>query len=251
MTKTLNDQLNAQTVDAKLLEDARHAFKNSAEIKEKILTESSGSYLKTLLDMAKIISESIAKGGKLLLCGNGGSAADAQHLAAELLIRLRSDVNRNAIPAIPLALDTSSLTACGNDYGFEYLFERMLAGLGKPGDVLLGITTSGRSPNIIRALQYARQNGINAFGFLGSNGGPALIDCDLAFVVPSSNTNRVQESHITAGHVLMEMIEELLLASGKIQNVLGMTGINSAPMQNSFDIEDKERCSREILSDSI
>lgn len=202
-----------QALDIKLLADAKAIFKTSAQIKEKIVA---GDYLNVLLDMAKVITESIARGGKLMLCGNGGSAADAQHLAAELLIRLRSHVNRESIPAIPLAMDSSSITACGNDYGFDFLYERMVAGLGRPGDVLLGITTSGKSPNVIRALQYARKNGIKTMGFLGGTGGPALQDCDYAFLVPATDTGRIQESHITAGHVLMEMIEELMLAKGSI-----------------------------------
>lgn len=198
---------------AKLLQDARSIFKTSAQIKEQIIA---GNQIPILIDMAKVIAESIAQGGKLMLCGNGGSAADAQHLAAELLIRLRSHVNREAIPAIALAMDSSCITACGNDYGFDFLFERMVAGLGRPGDVLLGITTSGKSPNVIRALKYARKHGIITLGFLGGEGGPALQDCDQAFIVPASDTGRVQESHITAGHVLMEMIEELMLEQGHI-----------------------------------
>ncbi len=203
-----------QNLKAKLLQDARIIFQTSAKIKEQIVA---GDYIHTLLQMAETISNAIAKGGKLMLCGNGGSAADAQHLAAELLIRLRSNVNRSAIPAIPLAMDSSSMTACGNDYGFDFLYERMVAGLGKSGDVLLGITTSGKSPNIIRALQYARKHGITTLGFLGGDGDPALKDCDQAFIVPATNTNRIQESHITAGHVLMEMIEEIMLAQGDIE----------------------------------
>jgi len=129
-------------------------------------------------------------------------------------VRLRSSVNRQGLPAIALAMDSSTLTACGNDYGYEVLFERMVETLGRPGDVLLGITTSGRSPNVIRALQAAKRRGILTLGFLGGNGGPALADCDIAFTVPSTDTARVQESHITAGHALMELIEDVLLASG-------------------------------------
>lgn len=201
-------------LQSKLLEQAKAIFQVSSEIKRDIIA---GNHLSVLIDMAQIVTDSIIKGGKLMLCGNGGSAADAQHLAAELLIRLRSHVNRDAIPAIPLAMDSSSMTACGNDYGFDFLYERMVAGLGRPGDVLLGITTSGKSPNVIRALQYARKLGMKTLGFLGGTGGPALQDCDYAFVVPATDTGRIQESHITAGHALMEMIEELMLAKGHIQ----------------------------------
>ncbi|HWY66892.1 MAG TPA: SIS domain-containing protein, partial [Rhizomicrobium sp.] len=157
------------------------------------------------------------KGGKLLLCGNGGSAADAQHLAAEMLVRLRPDVNRDGVAAIALALDASSMTACGNDYSFEVYFERMTRALGRPGDVLIGITTSGRSPNVIKAMQAARQIGMKTLGLLGCNGGPALVECDLALVVPSTETGRIQEGHIAIGHALMELIEDGLIAREAIK----------------------------------
>src|SRR5690349_13841139 len=162
--------------------------------------------------MAEVIVKSIQNGGKLMLCGNGGSAADAQHLAAELLVRLRSNVNRDAIPAISLVLDTSTITACANDYGYECLFERMVQGLGKPGDVLLGLTTSGRSANVTRALKTARERGIVTLGFLGGDGGQTLQECDLSIVVPATDPNRVQEVHITLGHILMDLIEELIIS---------------------------------------
>lgn len=168
----------------------------------------------TIVRMAEATFHSLRKDGKVLLCGNGGSAADAQHLAAELLVRLRPHINRASIPALALALDTSSLTACGNDYSFESYYERMVFALGKPGDVLIGITTSGRSPNVMRALRAARERGMTTIGLLGGDGGLALAECDLALVVPSSVTGRVQEAHITVGHALMELVEDLLLESG-------------------------------------
>jgi D-sedoheptulose 7-phosphate isomerase len=167
--------------------------------------------------MADVCVESIAAGGKLLMCGNGGSAADAQHLAAELLVRLRSEVDRDGIPALALALDSSSMTACGNDYSYEHFYERMTATLGQPGDVLLGLTTSGKSPNVLGALKAARAKGMKTVGFLGGDGGPALALCDVAFVVPSRETGRIQEVHITAGHALMEMIEDGLLERGAVR----------------------------------
>lgn len=197
----------------RLTKFAYQLFQESITLKEKVIKENS---LAPLSLMAETITQSIQAGGKLMLCGNGGSAADAQHLAAELLIRLQSSVNREAIPAIALTLDSSSMTGCGNDFGFECYFERAVCGLGKPGDILLGITTSGRSKNILRALEAARARNIKTLGFLGSLGGPALPLCDIAFVVPSDNTNRIQESHITAGHILMQMIEMLLLERGHI-----------------------------------
>lgn len=189
------------------------AFTESINVKNKIILDNK---LNILVKMAEIITLSIKNGGKLLLCGNGGSAADAQHLATELLVRLRPQVNRQSIPAISLAIDTSMITATGNDYSFNDVFARSLAGLGKMGDVLLGITTSGKSPNVLAAFKLARDMGIKTLGFLGGTGGLALELCDEAFIVPSSITARIQESHITAGHVVMELIEEMLMIDGFI-----------------------------------
>jgi D-sedoheptulose 7-phosphate isomerase len=163
--------------------------------------------------MGDCIVQSILNGNKLMLCGNGGSAADAQHLAAEMLIRLRPMNNREGVAAITLAQDVSTITACGNDFGYEKLYERMTTSLGREGDCLIAITTSGNSENIILAMRAAKKMGIKVFGFLGSGGGRALELCDEAFVVPSDNTGRIQEAHITAGHALMEYIEDQLIES--------------------------------------
>ena len=189
----------------------KKAFINSVTLKRKIIEETDFNHL---ADLGNKIVNAITKGGKLLICGNGGSAADAQHLAAELLIRLKPMNNRQGIPAISLAMDSSTLTACGNDFGYDALYERIVTSLGKEGDFLIGITTSGNSENIIRAMQSARQIGITVFGFLGAGGGKALQYCDEAFVVPSYETGRIQEAHITAGHALMEYIEDRLLENG-------------------------------------
>jgi len=186
----------------------RELFARSIELKRAVMEH----HCADIAALAAIAVDGLAAGGKLLLCGNGGSAADAQHLAAELLVRLRSNVNRPAIPAIALALDSSSLTACANDYSFEVYFARMVQALGAPGDVLLGITTSGKSASVNNALEAARKIGMKTLGLLGSGGGGALALCDAALVVPSSETGRVQEVHITAGHALMELIEEGLAA---------------------------------------
>lgn len=194
----------------------KQAFEESIAIKQLVLAP---HYLDTLVSMAEKISLAITQGGKLLLCGNGGSAADAQHLAGELLVRLRPQINREAIPALSLATDTTTITACANDYGFEYLYERMIRGLGRSGDVLLGLTTSGRSKNVILALKAAREMNITTFGFLGSGGGEAKQECDLSFIVPANDPNRVQEVHITAGHILTELIEHLMLESGFTKNI--------------------------------
>jgi D-sedoheptulose 7-phosphate isomerase len=155
----------------------------------------------------------IRRGGRLFFCGNGGSAADAQHLATELLIRLRSSVERPSWPAIALTLDPTALTAGGNDYGFEEVFARPLSGLGREGDVLFGITTSGRSPNVLRALETARGMGIATIGLLGGDGGPARALCDHALIVPSNVTARIQEAHIALGHAVMELLEDRLVRS--------------------------------------
>ena len=186
-------------------------FEDSISVKQQIIDN--GSY-EVLMEAGDIITESISSGGKLLLCGNGGSAADAQHLAAEFLIRLTSDVDRKSIPALTLVQDTSTLTACINDYGPDDIFKRVFSSLSSPGDTLLAITTSGNSKNIIETLKLARQKGIFSLGFLGNGGGEALSYCDLAFVVPSKITGRIQESHITAGHALLQYIEDSLLEKG-------------------------------------
>jgi len=155
---------------------------------------------------------SMRSGGKLMFCGNGGSAADSQHLATELLIRLRPHVERNPLPALALTLDAAALTAGGNDYGYEQVFERPLRALGRPGDVLFGISTSGRSRNVIRALEAARAMGIRTIGLLGGTGAPAIESCDLALVVPDQETARIQECHIALGHAVLELLEDRLMA---------------------------------------
>ena len=186
----------------------KETFENSIAVKEKILEDKS---YEVLIEAGNLIAESISNGGKLLLCGNGGSAADAQHLAAEFLIRLTSDVNRGSLPAFSLAQDTSTLTACINDYGPDDIFKRVFSAMAKDGDILLVITTSGNSKNIIETLKLARERGIFSLGFLGNGGGKALKFCDAAFVVPDKITARIQESHITAGHALLQYVEDLLL----------------------------------------
>jgi len=176
--------------------------------------------LKQGLDCIAIMGDeackSIQNDGKIMFCGNGGSAADAQHLAAEMIVRLRPTYNREALPAITLAQDTSTITACGNDFGYDMLYERTLRSLGRQEDCLIGITTSGNSKNIILAMKAAKELNIKVFGFLGCGGGEALKYCDEAFIVPSDDTGRIQEAHITAGHALMEYIEDKLLESGHL-----------------------------------
>ncbi|MFM6955115.1 MAG: SIS domain-containing protein [Ignavibacteria bacterium] len=157
-----------------------------------------------------VLAEKLKSGGKVMFCGNGGSAADSQHLAAELVVRLRSSVNRAAIPAIALTVDPSIMTAGGNDIGFENVFARCIEAYGRTGDVLIGISTSGNSENVKRAMVQAKKQGVFVIGLLGGNGGFLLNESDDAVVVPSSVTARIQESHIMIGHIWCEMIEEIL-----------------------------------------
>ena len=192
----------------------KQLFHESIKLKQNIVDS---EILHSISSRGQIATKSIQNGDKLMLCGNGGSAADAQHLAAEMLVRLRPKNNRQGIPAIALAQDTSTITACGNDFGYDSLYERMVTSLGKEGDCLIGISTSGNSENILLAMRAAKKMNIKVFGFLGSGGGKAMDLCDEAFVVPSDNTGRIQESHITAGHALMEYIEDNLLESGYLQ----------------------------------
>ena len=180
----------------------------SADLKQRIATELADAVIRVV----DACEASLRAGGKLMFCGNGGSAADAQHLATEMLIRLRPKSERPSIAALALTLDPAMLTACGNDYGYDRVFERPLRGLGRRGDVLFGITTSGRSTNVIRALQAAREMGIVTVGLLGGTGEPALTECDLALLVPDTETARIQECHISLGHAVLELLEDRIIA---------------------------------------
>jgi D-sedoheptulose 7-phosphate isomerase len=154
----------------------------------------------------ELIAGALRRGQRVFFCGNGGSAADAQHLAAELTGRFRRE--RPSLPGIALTTDTSALTAIANDYGFEDVFVRQLSGLSQPGDVLVGITTSGHSPNVLRALEWAKTNNRTTIGLLGKDGGPAKDLCDCALVVPHDDTARIQEMHILIGHIVCAWVEE-------------------------------------------
>ncbi|HQT90352.1 MAG TPA: D-sedoheptulose 7-phosphate isomerase [Acidiphilium sp.] len=147
----------------------------------------------------------LKSGHKLLFCGNGGSAADAQHWAGELVSRFYYD--RPGLPAIALTTDSSILTSIGNDYGYERVFARQVEALGAPGDVLLAISTSGNSPNVLAALEAARMRDLATIGFTGQSGGKMLALCDLALRIPSSSTPRIQEGHEVLGHTICGMIE--------------------------------------------
>jgi D-sedoheptulose 7-phosphate isomerase len=155
-----------------------------------------------------LIWQALKSGHKILLCGNGGSAADAQHIAAELVGRYEQ--KRRAFPAIALTTDTSALTAVSNDYGYEQVFARQVEALARAGDVLIAISTSGKSPSIVRAADEAREQGCKTIALTGCGGEPLTAHCDLALVVPSDRTSRVQEAHITIGHLWCEMIDRAL-----------------------------------------
>ncbi len=181
-------------------------------INEKITLENKISHLSDeVMFCINKIYKTLKKGGKVFLCGNGGSAADAQHLSAEFLIRLRPKVNRKPYPVISLAQDTSTITACGNDLGFEKIFERNLEALAEKKDLLIAISTSGKSKNIINVLKSAKKRKIFSICFLGSNGGVAKNFSDYNLIVPSFNTARIQETHIFLGHFIFEQVENLLL----------------------------------------
>jgi len=150
----------------------------------------------------------IRRGGKLLLFGNGGSAGNAEHIAAELTIRYKTD--RAAIAAIALTADSSTVTAAANDLGFEKVFSRLVEALGKPGDVAVGISTSGRSPNVLAGLREAKARGLKTTGLAGGEGGPMLALCDAAVTVPSTITARIQEMHLLVSHMLCKALEERL-----------------------------------------
>ena len=158
-----------------------------------------------------LISDALKRGNKVLICGNGGSAADAQHLSAEFLVRLKPKVNRRPYPVMSLSMDTSTLTACGNDYNFNQIFERNLQAFGSKNDVLLAISTSGNSINVLKAIKLAKKKKIISIGFLGFNGGKAKQFLDLPIIINSKNVARIQEAHIFLGHFIFEEVENLLL----------------------------------------
>lgn len=160
--------------------------------------------------VADVLTESLKNGGKVLFCGNGGSAGDSQHIATELIVQLSSEFKRPAIPAIALTTNTSALTACANDYGYEYVFSRQVEALGNKGDVLVGISTSGNSQNVLNAFNVAKEKGMIAVGLSGQSGGKMKDLCDHIICVDSKNPNRIQESHILIGHILCDLIQHQL-----------------------------------------
>jgi D-sedoheptulose 7-phosphate isomerase len=181
----------------------RSRLKDNAAIKKAMWQDE--IVIGTIAEIAATIVDSFRTGRKVLLCGNGGSASDANHIAAELVGRFVSD--RAPLPAISLAANTSTVTAIGNDYAFEEIFSRQVHGLGRPGDVLIGLSTSGNSENVVRAVQVAKENGLTTVAFTGSGGGRLLEIADLGLQIPDENTARIQEAHITAAHIICELVE--------------------------------------------
>ena len=161
-----------------------------------------------IAETAALLLERFKNGSKLLVMGNGGSAADAQHFAAEIVGRFK--LERAALPAIALSTDTSILTAIGNDYGFDAVFSRQVEALARAGDVVIGISTSGNSPNVRKALELAKLRGCCTIGLLGKDGGSIKAFCDLALIIPSSDTPRIQEGHITIIHIICDLVEKAL-----------------------------------------
>jgi D-sedoheptulose 7-phosphate isomerase len=178
---------------------SRDAFVKAAE---------DAAFLASIEKIADAVAAALSNGGKVLLCGNGGSAADAQHIAAELVGRYEAE--RAALAAIALTTDTSALTAIGNDYGFDHVFERQVLALGKKGDVLIAISTSGKSPNIMKALDAAKKLGLVTVGFSGAKDGPMTKQCDLMLRSPSEKTPIIQQLHITAAHAICGLVEQRL-----------------------------------------
>ncbi len=165
----------------------------------------------TIAEIANLWIEALAKGNKVIFCGNGGSAADSQHLAAELMGRYKID--RNPMPAMSLTVDTSALTAIGNDYGYENVFARQLKGIAKEGDVLVGISTSGNSKNIVEAFKTAKQLGVKTVAFTGEGGGLMKEEATVCLNVPSKITNNIQEMHIASGHIICGLVESHFFAA--------------------------------------
>ena len=196
---------------SKILVELKNQLNENIEVHQNLFKIS-----RDIIDVIENIQKRLKKGGKILFCGNGGSAADAQHLAAEFIVRLRPHINRNPISALSLAQDTSTLTACGNDYSFDDIFLRPFKALVKKNDILVCISTSGNSKNILKVLKEAKKEKIYSISFLGKGGGAAKKLSSKPLVVPSNNTARIQECHIFMGHFILEKVEDFIISKNKI-----------------------------------
>lgn len=192
--------------------EIKSQLQSHREVMELIETRLAGR----LAAAVELVATSLTAGKKLLVMGNGGSAGDAQHLAAEIVGRFK--LERRGLPAIALTTDTSILTAIGNDYGFEQVFRRQVEALAAPGDVVVGISTSGNSPNVLAALTLAREMGCRTIGFLGRDGGTIGPVVDLELTVPSQDTPRIQEGHITMIHILCDLVERRMFGDAAINS---------------------------------
>ncbi|MGJ4788519.1 MULTISPECIES: D-sedoheptulose 7-phosphate isomerase [Leptospira] len=193
-----------------LKEIASKQIQDSIETKKAVLD----TLLPQIEEAGKIASEVLKKGNTILFCGNGGSSCDASHIAAELVVRYKSGNERRALPALSLSADSAVLTACSNDYGYEFVFSRQVEAFGKPGDLLVGLSTSGNSKNVIAALESAKKIGMKTISFLGGDGGKMKGMADLDLIIPRKETARIQESHILIGHILCSIVEYELFQLG-------------------------------------
>ena len=185
-------------------EKIKDLIKESISVKEKLPIQDIQKLVETVIYTYK-------KGGKILVCGNGGSAADAQHMSGEFLNRFK--IERNPWPCIALTTDTSTITAIGNDYSFDDIFSKQVEAFGNEGDILIGISTSGKSKNVIKAVEMAKKKKMVCIGFLGNDGGPLGKLCDIPIIVNSKDTPRIQESHTLIMHIMCELVEKELVAS--------------------------------------
>jgi len=193
-------------MESLLNEVATQWLSESIQVKQRALSDK--LLLSQIVEIAQKCADACKAGKKVLFAGNGGSAADAQHLAGEFVSRFNYD--RPGLSSIALTVDTSVLTAIGNDYGYDKLFERQVQAIAKEGDVFIGLSTSGNSVNIVKALQQARALGVYTVGFTGESGGKMLDLCDICLRAPSSETPRIQESHITFGHIVCGLVEQII-----------------------------------------
>jgi D-sedoheptulose 7-phosphate isomerase len=185
----------------KALQEVLNSFRTGTDLRNQVAQDCS----EKIVDAAVLIAQCLGSGGKLLFFGNGGSAADAQHLAAEFVGRFQTE--RQPLSAIALTTNSSILTAVGNDYGFDQIFSRQVQALGRSGDVAIGVSTSGNSPNVTGAIKQAAKQGLKTIGLAGKDGGSLAKSVDISITVASTNTGRVQECHITIGHILCELVE--------------------------------------------
>ena len=192
-------------------EDIVKRIEENISVKKSILSDT--HLIDTIERAATVVVNAIENGNKVIFCGNGGSAADSQHLAAELIGKFY--FNRHSLPAISLTVNTSIITAIGNDFGFDKAFARQLEGIGKAGDVLIGLSTSGNSENLVEAFRLAKEIGISTIAFTGESGGILRNLADILINVPSNDTPRIQEAHIMVGHIICELVEKEFVVNSR------------------------------------